>query len=488
MHDPLTRRSFVRTALAASASAMLPLSHDVLRAESAPPLGRRRGARKRVAVLGAGVAGLAAAFELDAAGHDVTVLEARTRPGGRVLTLREPFADGLHAEAGATRIASTSDWTLKYVRQFELDLVPFRPAGLTDVYHVRGRRIVWLAPAEPEWPVQLTAEERAAGLAGIRRRYITSVVPEIGDAGIPDVPPANLRRFDRVTFLEFLRQQGASPAAVELLTLGAGEDEASALQRLRALTWRTGAQWWKIAGGNDRLPRAFAEKLASRICYGSAVVRVRHDAGGVVVYYRQAGETHELRADHAVCTIPFSVLRTLDVAPLSAAKRRAIAELPYPAVTKTIVQTRTRFWRAAGLSGFADTDLPVPEVWDLSEGQPGQRGLLMSYVTEPHSVPLAQRSPDERLSWTLAHLEQIFPGVRAEYEGGASCAWSEDPWSRGAYPTYGPGQVIDLFPAVRQSEGRLHFAGDHASVWPGWMQGALESANRAARVIDAAPE
>jgi monoamine oxidase len=488
MHGPLTRRSFVQTAVAAGAAALLPLAPDTLRAATAPLLGASRAPRKRVVVLGAGVAGLAAAFELDAAGHDVTVLEARTRPGGRVLTLREPFADGLHAEAGATRIASTSDWTLKYIRQFGLELVPFRPSGLADTYHVRGRRLVPRLSAEPEWPVPLTAEERAVGLAGIRRRYITAAMQELGDTGIPDAPPVSLRQFDRVTFLEFLRQRGASPAAIELLTLGAGEDEASALQRLRALTWRTGADWWKIAGGNDRLPRAFAEKLATRIHYGAAVVRVRHDVRGVVVQYKQADEERELRADHAVCTIPFPVLRTLDVAPLSAAKRRAIAELPYSAVTKVIVQTRTRFWREAGLSGFADTDLPVPEVWDLSQGQAGQRGLLMAYVTEPNAVPLARRTPDARLAWTLEHLERIFPGARAEYEGGASYAWADDPWSRGAYATYGPGQVIDLVPSVRQSEGRLHFAGDHASVWPGWMQGALESANRAARAIDSAPE
>jgi monoamine oxidase len=486
MHDFLTRRSFVRSLLAVGATALLPWSSGALRAATAPPLGGR-GPRKRVVILGAGVAGLAAAFERDAAGHEVTLLEARTRPGGRVLTLREPFADGLHAEAGATRIASTNDWTLKYVRQFGLELVPFRPSGLADVYHVRGRRVVPRAPDEPEWPVPLTAEEEAIGLAGLRRRYIGSVLPEIGDAGIPDTPPASLRRFDQVSYRAFLRLQGASPAAIELLTLGAGEDDASALQRLRALTWRTGAEWWKIAGGNDRLPHAFAATLAARIHYGAAVTRVRHDESGVVVGYVQGGQAREARADHAVCTIPFPVLRGLDIAPLSAAKRRAIADLPYPHVTKTILQTRTRFWRVAGLSGFADTDLPVPEVWDLSEGQPGQRGLLMAYLTAPFGAQVARRAPDDRLRWTLDHMERIFPGTRLEYEGGASYAWGDDRWSRGAYPTYGPSQVIDLFPAVRASEGRLHFAGDHASVWPGWMQGALESANRAARAIDAAP-
>jgi monoamine oxidase len=352
MHDHVTRRAFIRNVLAVGATGLLPWSAFALHAATTPPLGQRRGPRKQVVVLGAGVAGLAAAFELDAAGHEVTVLEARTRPGGRVLTLRESFADGLYAEVGATRIASTNDWTLKYVRQFGLELVPFRPAGLADVYHVRGQRVVYHGPHEPEWPVPLTAEERAIGLTGLRHRYIGSVLPEIGHGGIPDIPPERLRRFDQISYRDFLHMQGASPAAIELLTLGSGEDDASALQRLRALTWRTGAEWWKIAGGNDRLPHAFAAKLAARIHYGASVTRVRHDENGVVVGYLQGDQAREAHADHAICTIPFSVLGGLDIAPLSAAKRRAISDLRYPHVTKTILQTRTRFWISAGMSGF----------------------------------------------------------------------------------------------------------------------------------------
>lgn len=482
MSEPLTRRSFVRTTLATGVAALLPFGAP-LRAATAAPLHADRSPRKRVVVLGAGMAGLSAAFELDAVGHDVTILEARSRAGGRVLTLREPFADGLYAEVGATRIASTSDWTMKYVRQFGLELVPFRPTGLADVSYVRGHRIVPVASHEPEWPVPLTSEERALGVAGMRQRYITSVLSEIGDAGIPDTPPATLRRFDRVVFTEFLRARGASPAAIELLNLGASEN-ASALQRLRALTWRSGATWWKIAGGNDRLPSAFATRLASRIRYGAPVTKIRHDGAGVTVVYRQGDTLQELQADHAVCTIPFPVLRHIDVAPLSTAKRRAIAELPYPDVTKVVLQTRSRFWRAKGLSGFAETDLPLPEVWDLSEGQPGQRGLLLAYVAGLHAkLPRGMTSGDH-LPWARQLMTRLFPELPAEYEGGTSYTWGEDPWCRGAYPTYGPSQVIDLFPAVRQSEGRLHFAGDHASVWPGWMQGALESGNRVARVID----
>jgi len=374
---------------------------------------------------------------------------------------------------------------MKYVKHFGLDLVPFRESGLADVYHIRGKRLVVKDGTEPEWPLPLSDEERALGLTGMREKYISAILPQIGDAGIPDAPPPNLRSFDRVTYSEWLRQRGASKGALELFRLGAS-GEVSALVRLRSLTWRTGATWWKIAGGNDRLPRAFAEKLASRIHYGSAVRRIRHDSVSVTVTYDRAGVATDLRADHAICTIPFPVLKTLEIEPLSDSKRRAISELHYPNATKIAIQTRTQFWRAEGLSGFAQADLPLPEIWNLSHGPGAQRGMLVGYVAGVHAKMPALATDQERLVWALPYCAQMFPGMEKEFESGKSYSWQEDPWAMGAFPHYGPTQVIDLFPAVRESQGRLHFAGDHASVWPGWMQGALESGNRAARVVNAA--
>ena len=130
----------------------------------------RQGAPKRVLVVGAGLAGLSAAFELTQAGHDVTVLEARTRPGGRVHTLRDPFADGLYAEAGAARIPNHHHFTLKYAELFGLTLDPFEPPDVPSVYHVRGQRIRVTPGQKVEWPYDLTAEERALGLNGMREK------------------------------------------------------------------------------------------------------------------------------------------------------------------------------------------------------------------------------------------------------------------------------------------------------------------------------
>src|SRR5215216_1701393 len=129
----ITRRQFLRRSAIAVAGAGL---------NSTGAFGAiiLRGPARKVVILGAGMAGLVAAYELSKLGHDVTVLEARTRPGGRVHTLRELFSDGLYAEAGAARIPDNHDLTLKYVKEFALPLEPFYPSQLNALIFDRGRR------------------------------------------------------------------------------------------------------------------------------------------------------------------------------------------------------------------------------------------------------------------------------------------------------------------------------------------------------------
>lgn len=120
-------------------------------------------------VVGAGLAGLVAGYELTEAGHEVTILEAQLRPGGRVLTLREPFSDGLYAEAGAARIPDNHDLTLHYVKHFGLTLVPFFPNELAMVFLIGGKRIrgrSWTDLDLSQVPLNLAAEERRLGMSG----------------------------------------------------------------------------------------------------------------------------------------------------------------------------------------------------------------------------------------------------------------------------------------------------------------------------------
>ena len=487
--NAINRREFARQALAGLATTALFPAHLRL-AANAPWRAASRG-RKRVIVLGGGLAGLSAAYELNAAGHDVVIFEARARPGGRVLTVRDPFPDGLYAEFGATRISDVNDWVLKYVSAFGLSLEPFRASG-NDVVHIRGKRIVVTDESQIVWPLNLTEEERRLGRPGMREKYINAVFEEIGDGGAPEPPPLRLARYDSTPYPVFLRRQGASPDAAELLMLGASSNEAnvtSSLQRLRAAVWRgRTTKWSKIKGGNDQLPKAFARALADRIHYLTAAAHIEQAGTGVRVVVVRNGLRETVEGDYLVSTIPLPVLRTMSITQaFPPGILSVVRDFLYGSSTKVVLQTRSRFWEREGLSGFAVTDRPSQEVWNITAAQPGPRGLLMVYTTGLTIPRVVGQKETDRVAWAVREAEYLFPGLTGEFESGISHCWDEDPWARSAYPMTRPTKAINYLTTLRKPAGRIMFAGDYASAWPGWMQGAIESGNHAARMIDAAP-
>lgn len=484
------RRDFLKQL--AMAAAMLPAFGQRAFALGRKALERSRSP-KRVIIVGAGLAGLSAAYELTQAGHDAVVLEARTRPGGRVQTLRDPFAEGLYAEAGAARIPDHHHFTRQYVEHFGLTLDPFEPADLPHVYHVRGKRIEVAPGQNVNWPYDLTAEERALVADGMRQKYIGSMLGELGDVTDPAWPaPELLKKFDRMNRSDLWRSRGASAEAIALLSLGGIDDRIetwSALFMLRnqALN-RQRSRYDKIRGGNDLLPKAFAAQLAGKIHYSSPVVRIEQSAHGVKAVFQQVDSYQTLTADHLICAVPFTVQRDIEESSaFSVEKQRAIEQLPYLSASKIFLQSKRRFWTSKGLSGFGTTDLPIGQVWDVTYKQPGSRGILQAFPLSLHSRRMTQMTEMERIRYALDQVEMLYPGMSAQFEGGVTKCWDEDKWARGASSFCKPGQFTSLLPHVARPEGRVHFAGEHTSVWmDGWMQGALESGNRVAAEVHSA--
>lgn len=446
---------------------------------------------QRVAVVGAGLAGLSCALELVEAGHEVTVFEARARAGGRVRTIRETFADGLTAEAGAMQVVESHDLTYGAVQRFELPLVEITPTAQTSLLWMRGRRMVVPRGEEPPWPVDLTAHEREIGAAGLRREYWGRELEIAADhAESPDWPPPELRDLDRLSLADLWRRNGASEAAVAVLRfspvdlLGGGAETYSALNGLREAALRKGGRSFRIAGGNELLPFAYAARLGERVRYGAELVRIAPGPERVTITVRDGSGLQQMAADRLVVAVPFSVLRGVEIdPPFSDGKMRAIEELRYSSVTRVYLQVRRRFWEDEGLSGIAMTDLPVQLVLNPSAGQPGPRGILETYVTGAEARRLAGLSESDRQATVAEQVAHVFPELPASWEGGTSMCWDLDPWARGAYAWFAPGEVTALLPHVARPEGRVHFAGDHASPRPGWMQGALASGLRAAAEI-----
>lgn len=395
-----SRRDFLRhSLLAATALAASPL--DSLSASTR--LARVTAAPRKIIVAGAGLAGLVAAYELKQAGHDVTVIEARKRAGGRVFTLREPFSDGLFAEGGATRINVRHDLTLRYIKQFGIETLPFYPRGGHFTTLNKGER------READWD-KFTDEIR------------------------------------------------------NVIGLGRRED------------------WIKIQGGNDLLPSAFARRLASAVIYDAPVRRIEQDERKVSVQFSRGSNMEKITGDYLVCAIPFSTLRRVTVSPrFSPAKQQIIEQLEHDSASRVFLQVRSRFWKEQKANGYAIAEQSI-EIWDSTLTQPGTRGILQTYLRYSNSEKLTEMQETERIRATLERMEQVFPGTRGQFEKGVSKCWSEDEWARGAWVH----PAENALPVIVKPEGRVHFAGDHASRQPSWMQGALESGLRVVKEINEA--
>jgi monoamine oxidase len=467
-----------------------------------PPAASPARGPLQVVVVGAGMAGLAAAYELVALGHAVTVLEAQDRSGGRVYTLRQPFADGLYAEAGAIGFSESYRHLMRYLKLFDLPSGPPARDPLATVYHLRGKRLASRpgpGVRQPDWPFQLTAEEKLLGLDGMFQKHF-AVADKIGDPAAPGWRLEPWKSYDQMTLSELLRRQGASAEAVELLGdtvwFGYGWSQVSALHRLLSdvALFYLGQSSRVIPGGSDLLPKAFAAALGGRIQYRSPVARIVHEPGAVRVVFQQGGAERSLAADRLICTVPCPALRKIVFGPeLPARKREIVEQLDYNPVTRIFLQARRRFWTDAGEAGSAFTDLPIQLVTEhpltrpAEPGKAAARGILECHVKGPEALRIAALDQAEQLAWAVDHMEQVHPGFKRHFEGGAVVAWGADPWAGGGYAWWRPGQLSEWVPELARAVGRVHFAGEHTSLLARTLEGALESGNRAAREVHAAP-
>jgi len=329
------------------------------------------------------MAGLVAAHELVRAGHEVEVIEARSRVGGRIYTMREPFTHGLYAEAGAMRIPRGHHLTLDYVERFGLPTRLFRVRHPQAWSVVHGRRFHLDEAVRLDLGFELEPQELAEPYDQIVQRAFEPAVARLATADA-----VAERELDAMSIRTYLRGSHWSEGAIDRFGVFSGHEslmETSVLEFLRG-TNSMDAEMVSIPGGMDRLPRFFLDTLGPRIHFGTELCHIDQDGHGVRFHTSTLGGRRTFQGDYAIVTIPLSVLRHIEFDPvLSPRKERAIRQVHYEQAGKIFVQFRHRFWEDEGIDGglsittAAIRHVIYPGPW--FDGDVGTRGILVASYT-----------------------------------------------------------------------------------------------------------
>ncbi|MDX1515732.1 MAG: NAD(P)/FAD-dependent oxidoreductase [Woeseiaceae bacterium] len=464
-------------------------------ATAVPSLARADG--QRVAVIGAGLAGLAAAFELSNAGADVVVLEQSSRAGGRVRTVRGHFADDAWVDVGGQTSGGGYANFFSYATQlgceFEQQAVIAGSARPDLLLHLRGELLSLseLRRDPARWPVALSDVEKTVAPSRLLWHYLEPLARKIG--AVENVLAPDFVRYDALSLAELLRREGASDAAIRLIdhTLNYNSvDTVSALSALRdvcrVLQRGEGGVGLNLVNGNQSLPEAFADRLGDRIRYRSSVTAIRQTEHDVRLRVQSDGLADTLAADRVIVTLPFTALRKIALTPALPAARRAIVDtLPYTQIAQAWLQTSERFWEAGGPVSMIVSDGPLERVFDASDRMSDRRGLLVNWINGSGTNAIRSDDPDEHLASVVRELNRIWPGCERLIEVTLTNNWSLS-YAEGAYAHYAPGQMAAHAATIAAPDGRLHFAGEHTELVAPGMEGALTSGKRAAGEVLAA--
>ncbi|GIV66436.1 MAG: putative L-amino-acid oxidase YobN [Bellilinea sp.] len=441
----------------------------------------------KILIAGAGMAGLVAASELKRAGYEVQIIEAQQRVGGRILTLRHPFSDGLFAEAGAMRIPVNHSLTLAYISRFGLKTIPFFNHNPMAFACFNGKKIRMreIDQASEFFGYELTHAEKQKSAEQL---WLDTIQPFIRKVEIEgsDGWDYIFREYDEYSVREFLEIKGWSEAAIERFGLLYNQEAIMNSSFLELLREEVG-QYYKdmitIEGGMDQLPNAFLRELRENIWFGQKIIAIEQSNTSVTFHLRSFSGKHSVTGDFAIIALPFPVLRHLEVTPpFSPGKQKAIRQLHYDASAKIFLQFRRSFWEEEGIVGGSTvTDLAIRNLYYPQQSHPNGRGVLLaSYTWGEDAQRWGSLPPEERLRQALENVTAIHPPAQDEFEVGYSYMWHDDEFAGGAFALFDPGQQTVLYDHIRHPEGRICFAGEHTSLFHAWIQGAIESGLRAA--------
>ena len=476
-------------------------------AQAAPPVLTGKGKGTKVVILGAGVAGMTAAYELTKAGYDCQVIEARDFAGGRCQTSRKGFKhtdlvghtqvcdfdEGLYLNHGPWRIPYHHRSTLHYTKLFGVPLESFvNDNDAAYVYFEKGKGALAGKPI------------RKGQIAADARGYAAELLAKCAGKGDLD---ASLSPEDREKFIAYVVTEGRlSPKSLTYggtdgrgfdVPRGAGVDpgpgkpstpfafkdvlDSDAWQVLSSVTeYEQQRTMFQPAGGMDQVAKGFERHVGRLIRYSCEVQKLVQDQKGVEVFYKaKDGVTGSIKADYCLCTIPLSVLRNIDLG-VSAPFKAAMAQVSYAPVNKIGLQMKRRFWEEDHFiyGGHIYTDMPgIGSITLPSTGWQGQKGVLLGYYAfGAEAARVSAKSPEERAKFALAAGQKVFPEYAENFENAFSFSWHLAKYNLGGWAEWSQDARASAYPVLCEPDGRIYLAGEHLSYLNGWQAGAIESA------------
>ncbi len=443
-----------------------------------------------VVVVGAGLAGLAAAYELRKVGFNVRLIEQSSRAGGRIHSVRGHFDSDAVAELGGAELGSSYTNFLGYCEALGVAFeVEASERSRQDVLLHEGGDFYSLAAlrAGAKWPNQMTAAERSVAPFGLLGTFTRADATRIGT--IERVLHPDFSYLDDMSLRQYLVGKQVSPAAIEFIDRYLNYnsvDTVSALGVLRDAVRRlqTGpVSAITLSNGNSSLPEAFAATLDDTIHYRCSLQGIENKADEVNLRVATINGEENWQCDHVILALPFSSLRSVDVGGnFPAARQTMIDEMPYTQISRTYLQTASRFWEQGAPLAAVYTDGPLERFFDLSERMPDQLGMLQNWLNGVGMQSFEGLSDEQRVAAIIENMQSLWPGSGAEIQQGLSIDWGQT-YCKGAYAHFAPGQVHSFTANVSKPLGRVHFAGEHTEFAAAGMEGALVSGRRAAAEI-----
>jgi monoamine oxidase len=430
-----------------------------------------------VLVVGAGLAGLSAAVRLMKDGARVVVVEARDRVGGRVLTIRDVFAKGQHAEAGGDFIDGSQEDIRRLADEYGLKIATIIRQGFSFV-RAKGNGQIHGRPTKSEraWkPIIDRAKPLIDAYRRAEQHWESAVVRSMAQRSVRQ-------------WLDDIDADGDMRAMVRGLRgfFLADPEDLSLLVLIEQLATEAPGQepMGRIQGGNDRLPKAMAVELGEALHLNTAARAVHDNHTSVTVTMEHRGDRTQIKADYVILAVPLTTLRAIEIVPnLPLEQADVFARLKYGRVTKSLLQFDRRFWKRKGRSPAYGTDAPTGAIWDANEEQRGRLGILTlmagGQASEDTQKILAQQGVDG----LVRGIEWLKPDG-AELLHSHHVTWEHDTWAQGGYAYFDSSFDPVCRPWLARPHGRLLFAGEHTSIkWQGYMNGAVESGLRAAAEV-----